>query len=134
MQRAYVTALYEIVPVGSGFDFGAAESKYAKAAPDGDSDEWLTLSVRAKRPRSDTSDLWTYPLTGGPEEALSDNMKFAAAVAEAGMLLRDSGNRGTASYADALALARDSRGVTGDPYKEEFVYLLTLLERADNLR
>ena len=129
-----VTALYEIVPVGSVFDFGAAESRYAKAVPEAGSDEWLTLSVRAKQPGSDTSDLWTYPLAGEPAENLSDNMKFAAAVAEAGMLLRNSDHKGTASYENALALARSSDRVTGDPYKEEFVYLLTLLERAEGLQ
>ncbi|MCR4706636.1 MAG: von Willebrand factor type A domain-containing protein [Clostridiales bacterium] len=129
-----VTALYEIVPVGSGFDFGVAESKYAKATSEGNSKEWLTLSVRAKRPGNDASELWTYPLAGEPEEALSDNMKFAAAVAEAGMLLRDSGNKGDATFESALALARDSGSVTGDPYKEEFVYLLTLLERAESMK
>ena len=48
-----VTVLYEIVPVGSGFDFGAPESKYRQAAADDGSGEWLTLSVRAKLPGDD---------------------------------------------------------------------------------
>ena len=33
------------------------------------------------------------------------------------------------AVARAMALARDCESVSGDPYKEEFVYLLTLLER-----
>ena len=52
-----------------------------------------------------------------------------AAVAETGMLLRESAYSGSSSWANALALARSCPGVTGDPYKEEFIYLLTLLER-----
>ena len=60
-------------------------------------------------------------------------MKFAASVAETGMLLRNSENKGTASYKDALTLARGCESVKGDPYKEEFIYLLTLLQRAEEL-
>ncbi len=128
-----VTALYEIVPVGSAFAIDAPQSKYQQpAAPDG-STEWLTLNIRAKKPDAQESELWSYPLAGEAKTALSDQMKFAAAVAEAGMLLRESPYAGSASWADALALARSSGLVTGDPYKEEFVYLLTLLERAGTL-
>ena len=118
-----VTALYEIVPVGSAFAVDAPQSKYQQPAAAEGSDEWLTLNIRAKKPAAQESELWSYPLVGETKTALSDQMKFAAAVAEAGMLLRES----------ALTLARSSGLVTGDPYKEEFVYLLTLLERADAL-
>lgn len=129
-----VTALYELASVDSAFDIGAPQSKYAQPAAGTDNGEWLTLNIRAKKPDADTSELWSYPLTGEAAETLTDDMKFAAAVAEAGMLLRDSEYKGSASYADALRLARDCDSVTGDPYKEEFVYLLTLLERQDALR
>ena len=124
-----VTALYEIVPAGSDFDFGAASSKYAPA-PQGDADgEWLTLSVRAKKPDSDVSDLYTYPLAGEAGDALSDNMKLAAAIAETAMVLRDSPYKGTATYDSALRLLRDNESVLGDAYKEEFLYLVGLLAR-----
>ena len=103
-----VTALYEIVPVGSSFDVGAPESKYAQPAAGENAGEWLTLNIRAKKPDADKSELWSYPLDAEPAEALSDNMKFAAAVAEAGMLLRDSEFKGDSTYSAALALARDS--------------------------
>lgn len=128
-----VTALYEIVPAGSAMEINAPESKYARPAENG-SGEWLTLSIRYKLPGETESTLETFPLTGPAADSLSDNMKFASAVAEAAMLLRDSEFKGTASYADALSLARSSASVTGDPYKEEFVYLLTLLERQAALR
>ncbi len=125
-----VTVLYEIVPADSNFDFGAAESRY-ETAPAGNSDEWLTLSIRAKAPEEETSTLYTYPLTAEAGAALSDNMKFAAAVAETGMLLRGSEWAGSATWESALALLRDCGAVSGDAYKEEFLYLVTLLERAE---
>ena len=48
------------------------------------------------------------------------------------MILRESEWKGSATWAQALELIRGCGNVTGDVYKEEFVYLLTLLERADN--
>lgn len=129
-----VTALYEIVPAGSEADLGLPASRYAapkQAAAEGASSDWCTLALRYKAPGRDESTLEEYPFRGAPEEALSDNMKWAAAVAECAMLLRDSEFRGSASWDSALELARSCGSVSGDPYREEFVYLLTLLQRAD---
>ena len=125
-----VTALYEIVPVDSAFDFNSTESKYAQSLTQSAvTPEWLTLSIRAKAPDGDVSDLWTYPLTDPDSFAPTENLTFAAGVAEAGMLLRGSEYAGTSSWKDALALLRSCPSVTGDPYKEELVYLLGLMER-----
>ena len=123
-----MTALYEIVPADSDFDFGAAESRYqtVQGKPEG---ELLTVSIRAKEPEGTASRLYEYPAAPAAEETLSDNMKFAAAVAEVGMILRNSEWKGTATYAGALQLLRDCGSVSGDSYKEEFLYLVTLLER-----
>ena len=106
------------------------ESRYTTTET-GDSEEWLTLSIRAKEPNGNESKLYTYPLSGDAAETLSDNMKFAAAVAEVGMLLRGSEWAGEATYESALALLRDCGAVSGDAYKEEFLYLVTLMERAE---
>lgn len=126
-----VTALYEIVPVGSSFDFGEVESKYTSDTTQNSfSGEWLTLSVRAKEPDGDVSRLYTYPVTNEVSDTLSDNMKFAAAVAETAMLLRSSEWSGTSDYNSALSLLRDCAAVSGDVYKEEFLYLVNLLNRA----
>ena len=62
-------------------------------------------------------------------ETLSDNLLFAAAVAETGMILRNNVWIGTATWDSALELVRKCGNVTGDVYKEEFLYLLTLLQR-----
>ncbi len=127
-----MTALYEIVPADSDFIFGEAESRYQNAQPDGTDEktDWLTVSIRAKEPEGTESKLYEYPVQDSMVTTeLSENMKFAAAVAEAGMLLRRSEWKGTSTWQQALELARGSGTVTGDAYKEEFVYLLTLLER-----
>ncbi len=124
-----VTVMYEMVPAGSAFDFGAVQSKYSTTAPAQDPDtELLTLSIRAKEPHGDESRLYTNPLKGEAGE-MSRDLRFAAAVAETAMLLRDSEWKGTSSWDTALTLLRES-GVMGDAYKEEFLYLVTLLARA----
>ena len=124
-----MTALYEIVPADSDFDFGEAGSRYQKTQ-DNNNAEWLTVAIRAKEPEGTESKLYEYPV--GLEqitEIPSENLKFAAAVAEAGMLIRNSEWKGTATWDSALELVRDCKSVTGDPYKEEFLYLLGLLQR-----
>ena len=124
-----MTALYEIVPADSDFDFGEAGSRYQKTQ-DNNNAEWLTVAIRAKEPEGTESKLYEYPV--GLEqitEIPSENLKFAAAVAEAGMLIRNSEWKGTATWDSALELVRGCKSVTGDPYKEEFLYLLGLLQR-----
>lgn len=135
-----LTALYEIVPAGSDFAFGAAGSRYAPAPASSPSDapavdpsaELLTVSIRAKEPEGTESKLYEYPLRADSfRETLSDNQKFAAAVAETGMLLRNSEWKGSATWDSVLSLLRDCGAVAGDVYKEEFVYLAGLLSRAE---
>ncbi len=126
-----MTALYEIVPADSDFEFGSAESRY-QAPQAGEGGDWLTVSIRAKEPEGTESKLYEYPVTGDAvKDELSENLRFAAAVAEAGMLLRNSEWKGTADWQQALELARGCGSISGDAYKEEFIYLLTLLERAE---
>ena len=125
-----MTALYEIVPVDSDFEFGSVESKYTKITESDPSQEWLTLNLRAKVPGEKESTLYTYPLIGESSQRMSKDMLFAAGIAETSMTLRDSDYKGSSTYAGALELLRAS-APNGDPYREEFVYLVTLLERAD---
>lgn len=126
-----VTVLYEIVPAGSAFDIGQADSKYqSEQRREGAGDELLTLSIRAKAPDGEASTLYAYPLVKGELKDMSDNLRFAAAVAETGMLLRNSEWKGSSTYTAALDLLRACDSVKGDAYKEEFLYLVTLLERA----
>ncbi len=128
-----MTALYEIVPAESDFEFGETGSRYQTAQTEkaDEGTDWLTVSIRAKTPEGTESRLYEYPVKADAvKETMSENLRFAAGVAEAGMILRESEWKGTASWAQALELVRGCGSVTGDAYKEEFVYLLTLLERA----
>ena len=129
-----MTALYEIVPVDSDFDFGDTESRYTTVTggETAETTEMLTVSIRAKEPEGDTSKLYEYPVSKEIwTETMSDNMKFAAAVAETGMLLRNSQWKGTATYGSAADLLRGCASVNGDVYKEEFLYLINLLDRGN---
>ena len=128
-----MTALYEIVPADSDFEFGEAGSRYqnAQAEETAEGADWLTVSIRAKEPEGTESKLYEYPVKADAvKETMNENLRFAAGVAEAGMILRENEWKGTSSWAQALELVRGCESVTGDAYKEEFVYLLTLLERA----
>jgi len=126
-----VSVMYEIVPIGSAFNIGEADSKYqTEPLKEDNSGELLTLSIRAKAPDGDESKLYAYPLAQGVSAEMSDNLRFAAAVVEVGMLLRNSEWKGSATYGSALELLRACDSLTGDVYKEEFLYLVTLLERA----
>lgn len=110
-----VTALYEIIPAEAGSDDGAIARMIQTA---------LQVKVRYKLPGEDASRLFSKSLT--PEQVLapaSANMNLAAAVAEYGMLLRNSEFKGRSSYADVLSLA-EAAGKDGDGYRTEFVRLL----------
>ena len=57
---------------------------------------------------------------------MSDNMSWAAGVAQTAMLLKDSSYAGTSSYEDVKDRLKD---IADDDYREEFLYLLTRLGR-----
>ena len=119
-----VVALYEIVPAESDFKVPSAASKYAAApAKDNESDELLTVNIRYKAPDGNESTLLEYPVTEDTYVAkMSDNMSWAAGVAQAGMLMRESEYAGTSNVDEIRERLREL--ATGDDFREEFVYLL----------
>lgn len=54
----------------------------------------------------------------------TDNFRFSAAVAEFGMLLRDSKFKGGATYRHAYELAKNAVGSDDNGYRHEFVKLV----------
>jgi Ca-activated chloride channel family protein len=129
-----VTALYEIVPVGVPLDAPGVdplkyqrESQETRAAGSG---ELLTVKVRFKEPDGETSRLLSRVLTN-QSTAMTANLGFASAVAEFGMLLRESPLRGSASFASLTARARKFVGVDEDGYRAQFIQLA---DRAAMLR
>ena len=55
---------------------------------------------------------------------MSENMKFASAVAETGMLLRDSEYKGSSSYESILSLLDSISDIKSDESKAEFAELV----------
>jgi len=111
-----VTALYELVPAP-----GASHGAIA------------TLKLRYKPPHAWLSRLMSVRVNDDGRTAweASDDLKFAASVAELGMLLRDSPHKGAANYDEALTLAKTSRGTDIEGYRGEFV---KMVEKARTLK
>jgi Ca-activated chloride channel family protein len=81
--------------------------------------------MRYKRPQSETSRLLDRVVRSETADPSAD-FRFAAAVAEFGMLLRDSEHKGRSSYADVLSRARSARGEDEEGYRTEFVRLVEM--------
>ena len=134
-----VTALYEIIPAGVTSEFltGVDPLKYQKNNPENFAkanfkDELLTVKFRYKQPSSDKSDLIVHPVK---DEMLSlkntsDNFRFAAAVADFAMLLRNSKYAGGTNYEYALLLAAGAAGKDREGYRKEFI---ELIKKATNI-
>lgn len=84
-----------------------------------------TVKLRYKEPNGSVSRLIVHTANDDGREAFaaSPDMQFAAAIAELGMLLRNSPHKGTASFAEVLQLARVARGEDLDGLREEFIRL-----------
>ncbi len=127
-----MTALYEIVPITSTIEI-EDDLKYQTQGGNA-SNEWLTMRVRYKQPNGNVSALQEYPVTGDAvRPSPSDNLRFAAAVAEVGMLLRDSEYAGESSLEQALALLDGTDSLPDDAVKQEFRALVEKLARMDRL-
>lgn len=129
-----VTALYEIVPV--------PHRRKKAEPPDVDplryqtprdlaraaaSDEMMTVKVRHKRPDGKKSTLTSVAVSShaSPSRALG----FAAAVAEFGMVLRDSPFKGESSLRHARELAEQNLGAEPGEHRRELVRLLEIAEK-----
>ena len=122
-----VTALYEILPKGAK---GWLEPlRYAPApAAEGNAAELAMLRVRYKPAAGGSSRLIEHPINS-TQQAASDDLRFAAAVAAFAQQLKGDGRyTGTMSLKDTATLARSARG--DDPYglRNEFVQLVELAQ------
>jgi Ca-activated chloride channel family protein len=124
-----VTALYEIIPVGVEVDTpGVDPLKYQQAPRPtraADSAELATVKVRHKQPDGDTSSLITMVLRDQPKP-MTANIGFGSAVAEFGMLLRNSDYRAASSFPALIARAQKYRGTDPEGYRAEFIRLADL--------
>lgn len=124
-----VTALYEIVPVDSKQEIPETDLRYQTETQSKKNGEWALLKIRYKEPEEDESILKEYTIT---EEAYradpGEDFYFAAAVAELGLMVRDSKYKGEASFRNIENLLAKVN-TAEDDYKDEFTYLVKKLKR-----
>lgn len=134
-----VTALYEIVPAGSGArlvdDLRYESGDSATARKDGAATgELAFVKIRYKEPGGDKSTLVTTPVTRADEtasvQAADADARFAAAVAGFGQVLKGGRYTGGWSIDDAIALAEGARGADRYGYRSEFLNLARLAKTA----
>ena len=132
-----VTALYELIPPGENVPGVSVDPLVYQngSRPTGraQSGELLTLKLRYKNPDGDRSQLVSVPVRDRTGD-MTPNLGFAAAVAQFGMLLRNSEFKGDASWRSAQTLARQHRGDDPDGYRAEFIRLLDLAAALEQLR
>ena len=131
-----VTALYEVVPAGAASNPVASvppvdSLKYSSnerstSTPSSFSSEMLTVKLRYKKPDGDKSELIERAVTdaGGNFENAPVDLKFAAAVAEFGMIVRDSEYRGNGTFAAVLEWAQEGKGNDANGYRAGFIELV----------
>jgi len=123
------TVAYEIVPADSKFEIPETELRYqdvSEAKGEFDGDEWLTCTLR-------------YMPVGGKdavEQAMHVNDQYfsetpdsdwelAAAICMAGMILRDSEYKGSATFDDVIKLAK---ACSGDDLVDGFLEMIQLFK------
>jgi Ca-activated chloride channel family protein len=125
-----VTALYELVPPDGDLKLANVDAlKYQTTAVSesaSKSPELLTLKLRYKEPSGGDSKLMTQAVldSSASFDVASDNLRFAASVAEFGMLLRDSKFKGDATYDEVRQIAMKSAGRDEEGYRRDFVKLI----------
>ena len=128
-----VTALYEIVPVGASTPVNTTDPlKYQKniKSEKAKTNELVTIKFRYKPITSDISKLIVKTIVDTDGNKVSADFQFSAAVAEFGMLLRQSKYKGSADYKTVVSLAKDALANETDKEKDEFI---DLVEKANSL-
>jgi Ca-activated chloride channel family protein len=123
-----VTALYEIVLKGEGkskVDVDPLKYQDKKNKTEY-GNELLTVKFRYKAPDGDSSKLLERVMENKvqSEKELSNAYKFSAAVAEFGLLLTESENKGSASFDQVLSIAKSGLGKDKNGYRAEFIRLV----------
>ncbi|MDE7425645.1 MAG: VWA domain-containing protein [Lachnospiraceae bacterium] len=121
-----VTALYEVKISDAYLNSNVLdESEHSKEEID-----WLTLKIRYKKPEGKKSTELSYMCgNGNYSTEPSDDLSFAMAVAEFGMILRKSPYIGEGSLNQVVQLAKQT-DTSKDTYKSEFVKLVNTIANA----
>ena len=135
-----VTALYEVIPAGSDeslksidplkYQSSREKTKATEKVRADLSAELMTLKLRYKKPDGNTSTKVEIPVKGNvlDLEETSDNFRFSAAIAEFGLILRNSQYKEDASMEHVIAMAKNSRGEDEEGYRSEFLKLVKLAD------
>ena len=131
-----VTAIYEVIPTGVENEFpeGVDSLKYQqkiKPLYTTASNEIMTIKFRYKAPDGEKSKLIEHAVTGHSLaiNQTSLNFRFVSAVAEFGMMLRNSEFKQKSSFNKAYAMAKNALGKDSEGYRSEFLQLLLGAER-----
>ncbi len=127
-----VTALYELIPTGvqSPFIQKVDKLRYqaeASALVKSPATELLTVKMRYKQPDKDVSKLLSKPVMTDSYRSIEkagEDFRFAAAVAQFGMLLSKSEFSQGSSFQKASALAQGALGRDPQGYRAEFLRLV----------
>lgn len=125
-----VTALYEIILANSTEKVSDVDPlEYQKSQPlaASDSKNLMTVKLRYKQPNEDESKLIVERVEASKLKA-TGNIKFASAVAEFGMLFRDSEHKGTSAYSSVIERAKSNKGKDEYGYKADFLKLVEMAE------
>lgn len=132
-----VTALYEIIPVGAKApELKAVDDlKYQKPAnkdATAFNNEVMTIKFRYKKPDGDKSFLLTESVAGKPIafESAGANLHLSAALAQFGMLLKNSDYKGSGSYQLTENLVKNLNKKDPGGYQKE---LLELVKKAASI-
>lgn len=118
-----VTALYE-VKMTDGYKNGNPPDITDPTAESMVDREWMILNIRYKEPEGKKSTELSYRCSDGNySETPSGDLSFAMAVAEFGMILKNSPYKGEGSLDQVLQLAKQT-DTSKDMYKSEFVKLV----------
>ena len=125
-----MTAFYELVPAGATNAVAKTDAlKYQKQVPVAN-EELLTVKLRYKLPDADTSTRIDQPVVAKditPAEP-SESFRFASAVVEFALLMKDSAHKGSASFETVVKRARAAKGADDNGWRAEFIRLVETAE------
>ena len=125
-----VTALYELIPAKGATTDGL---RYQKQVKEGFANELAFLKIRYKDPvvkdAKSVEENIPIPFSLTDLTQTDDDYRFAASVAEWGMLLRNSKYKAKSSYKQVIDLAKNAIGKDEEGYRKEFIRLVELSEK-----
>lgn len=129
-----VTAFYEVVPVGVKMNMQGnvdplkyqteAKNPIQKRLGESMHPDLLTVKLRYKQPSGSTSKKIEVPLIDSNTNEVSDDFRFAAAVAMFGQVMKGSEYKGEGTFDKAIELAQSGYGKDSQGYRREFVRLM----------